>query len=378
MLHLYRRHRVSCPHKSQAYRRCDCPIYVKGTLGDTHVRQSMDQTSWSAAQKTIGQWIEAGGVGVTKQTSMPVSDAIAAFLADLDGRGLAIGTTRKYRTLLERKLLPWTRAHGRPLLSTLTLDSLSQFRGTWAEAPLAKQKSQERLKSFFAWCRARGWVATNQATDLSAVKVTHDPTLPYTPEEMGRILAAVDRYPAFNTQGYDNRARVKAFVLALRWTGLRMRDVVTLRRDAVVDGRIFLYTQKTGTPVRVPVPQAVIDALAAVGGTGTYYFWTGRGTAENATSAWRRSLRVLFELAIVSGAHAHRFRDTFAVELLLGGAELIDVSILLGHSSIKVTEKHYSPWVSARQNRLESAVRGTWSDAPTGSAAPPTTDAPAA
>jgi hypothetical protein len=30
---------------------------------------------------------------------------------------------------------------------------------------------------------------------------------------------------------------------------------------------------------------------------------------------------------------------------------------LLSHSSIKVTEKHYSPWAGARQEQLESDVR---------------------
>jgi len=36
------------------------------------------------------------------------------------------------------------------------------------------------------------------------------------------------------------------------------------------------------------------------------------------------------------------------------------VSASLGHSSIKVTEKHYSPWVRARQEQLEADVRRTW------------------
>jgi hypothetical protein len=36
------------------------------------------------------------------------------------------------------------------------------------------------------------------------------------------------------------------------------------------------------------------------------------------------------------------------------------VSVLLGHSSIKVTEKHYSPWVRARQEQLVADVRRTW------------------
>jgi hypothetical protein len=36
------------------------------------------------------------------------------------------------------------------------------------------------------------------------------------------------------------------------------------------------------------------------------------------------------------------------------------VSILLGHSSIAVTNRHYAPFVRSRQIALEEAVRQTW------------------
>jgi hypothetical protein len=42
------------------------------------------------------------------------------------------------------------------------------------------------------------------------------------------------------------------------------------------------------------------------------------------------------------------------------GVPLERVSILLGHSSIRITEKHYSPWVRSRQEQLEADVRATW------------------
>jgi hypothetical protein len=48
------------------------------------------------------------------------------------------------------------------------------------------------------------------------------------------------------------------------------------------------------------------------------------------------------------------------VELLLAGVPLERVSMLLGHRSVKVTEKHYSAGVLARQEQLESDVRRTW------------------
>lgn len=75
---------------------------------------------------------------------------------------------------------------------------------------------------------------------------------------------------------------------------------------------------------------------------------------------YQRAFKKLCKIAEVKNGHAHRWRDTFAVELLLAGVPLEQVSILLGHASIKVTEKHYSPWVKARQDQLEAAVRSTF------------------
>jgi len=117
---------------------------------------------------------------------------------------------------------------------------------------------------------------------------------------------------------------------------------------------------KTGTVVWLPLPPAVIEALSAIPSAGKYYFWTGEGKAKSCASSYQRALHRLFVLAGVTDAHPHRFRDTFAVECLLSGVALERVSILLGHSSIRVTEKHYSPWVPARQEQLEPDVRRTW------------------
>lgn len=79
-----------------------------------------------------------------------------------------------------------------------------------------------------------------------------------------------------------------------------------------------------------------------------------------AVSDWQRALSRVDETASVLDAHAHRFRDTFAVELLRSGVPLEHVSVLLGHSSIKITERHYAPWVRERQEQMEADVRRAW------------------
>jgi integrase len=58
--------------------------------------------------------------------------------------------------------------------------------------------------------------------------------------------------------------------------------------------------------------------------------------------------------------HPHMFRHTFAVEKPLGGAALEDVSLLLGHHSIKVTERHYLRFDQRRQDRLTKASMVDW------------------
>ena len=64
----------------------------------------------------------------------------------------------------------------------------------------------------------------------------------------------------------------------------------------------------------------------------------------------------------MGNAVSHRLRDTFSVELLLAGVPIERVSILLGHQSVRTTEKHYSPWVQSRQEQLEADVRNAWAN----------------
>jgi integrase/recombinase XerD len=95
-----------------------------------------------------------------------------------------------------------------------------------------------------------------------------------------------------------------------------------------------------------------------------YWFWSGAGELETAITNWRARLQRLFELAKIPDGHAHRFRDTFAVELLLAGVPIERVSVLLGHQSVRITEKHYRPWAKSRQEQLEADLRKAWENDP--------------
>jgi len=81
---------------------------------------------------------------------------------------------------------------------------------------------------------------------------------------------------------------------------------------------------------------------------------------ETIIGSGRRRLSRLFKLAEISNGHPHRFRDTFAVELLLTGVPIERVSILLGHESVRTTERNYAPWVRSRQEQLEADLTRAW------------------
>jgi len=85
------------------------------------------------------------------------------------------------------------------------------------------------------------------------------------------------------------------------------------------------------------------EALNAIPERTAYFFWTGNSTPKTAAGVWQESLKRLFIFAGVPEGHAHRFRDTFSVGLLLAGVPIERVSILLGQQSARITEKHYAP-----------------------------------
>src|SRR6516164_6403344 len=61
-----------------------------------------------------------------------------------------------------------------------------------------------------------------------------------------------------------------------------------------------------------------------------------------------------------NAATPHMLGNDCVVEALLSGMRLEDVSTILGHSSVRVTEKPSMPWVRARQANLNQSVKQSW------------------
>ena len=346
MLTLYRRHLDTCPHRERGrkYTKCGCPIHCDGILNGRRVRQSMDTGNWARAIRKMAQ-LEAGDGPVRK----PVAEAVEAFLV---GRQVERSTTRKYKRIMER-LTEFAAKRGIGTVDRLTLEDLDAYRATRKLQALTWSKELQLLRTFFEFCRRRKWCEENSAKDMDMPPDPKPrPREPYTADEIVRIVAACDY---FGKAQYE-RLRARAMILLMRYYGLRVSDVATLRRDRIRGNEIFLHALKNGASIWLPMYPDVKFALELVpppmgASEGCpYVFWTGLGDRDGHIKTVVRTLKAVFDKSGVLGASAHRFRHTLATEVLVNGGSIEDAANVLGDSP-DIIRRHYAKWSPAYQRR---------------------------
>ncbi len=154
--------------------------------------------------------------------------------------------------------------------------------------------------------------------------------------------------------------------LVLRWTGFRGSDAVTFSFREVHFGskEVERLTRRRKKKVVLPIHPELLFALEAerdgrkAQPTDRVLLNPVTGQPLTRPRLYQRMV-ALGRRAGVSNVHPHRFRDTFAVDLLLRGASPYDVAKMLG-DTIETVEKHYMPFV----RELRERVRRIWKTAP--------------
>ena len=174
------------------------------------------------------------------------------------------------------------------------------------------------------------------------------PKLPYTDEQI--VLNTVSQKPL-----------LRASILVLLHSGLRISDAVQLGPGSIDGDLLKLRTAKTGTDVQIPLPGQV-EALQSLSVCEGRWFWNpARTKLEKRIDNLRLSMnRQVYKPAKIDKGGFHRFRDTAAVHWLQAGLSVAEVATLLGNS-VRIVERHYSPWVRSRQQKLEERVRSIFS-----------------
>ncbi len=299
------------------------------------------------------------GVG-DRVSALTVKKATDDFEADAKNN-IKPSTLKQYRILFQR-LNDYCRGRGYVFLRQLGVVQVREFRGSWSTwSPRTSGKHIERLKRFFSWCVENGWLEESPAKPLKSPKVGETDVVPFTEEEVEKILSACEAYKG------SNKERLIVLTRLMLSTGLAIGDATTLSKKRIVEEggegySVELRRAKTGATVSCPIPNNLAKSILALNGETP--FWSGKSDLEDITKNWRKIYTKIFKAAGVSGA-PHKFRHTAAKRLLARGVSAGFVASVLGDSE-EIVRRHYSKWIGERQTGLNKAIRDSWNDADTG------------
>ena len=372
-----------CKYSADEFsRRCDCRKHFRWTQNGIQYRRKADTRSWEEAE-AIKRQLQDQLSGRTPEVRPEdnvrmLSEGIDLFITDKKVQGVSAGVVSRYRNELGR-FQAYCEKESVFTVARITRELLTGYASTWEEhyqSSNTRVSVRERLRSFLRYCLECRWL--DRIPAVPKVEADEPPTLPLTGAEYACILASIDsvRPLRFDVKGVTRllgprtKARLRALIQLMRWSGLAIQDAVKIRRADIIREeakgiyRVVVSRQKTGTDVSVPIPTEVAEeVLAAPSPNPAYIFWNGKSQSRSQVTMWGgRYMRPLFEAAGLRSGHmvSHRLRDTFAVDLLEKGVPMEELSKLLGHTSIRTPEKHYAKWVKGRQDRLDALVIGTW------------------
>jgi len=371
---LYRRHVKSCRvHKTKLpvrakrlFKDCECPIWMYGRTDNGLVpRQSTGFTTFPEAEALRASLMAQSQTEAVRGPR--ISDCIAKYLESR--RHELSEKTYGHHELLLSRLSSYCDRQGVYFARELTVDLLEtfKFRGLPDLADTSKSTAVAKLRCFLRDAFRRGWIAESLVDRVTAHKAIYEQKEPYSDEEVVRILNEALKLNG-GTRGYAKKPKTFRLLLELMLdTGMRVGDAIRFDPALVTKGEhLWIYTYLPQKHKRTEKPKPIeayisdrlkqaIDACEWLSPNLPFFYGSSKNPAYLANEVYER-MRTLGARCGVSDCRPHRLRDTFAVRKLLAGFQLEDVSRLLGHSSVKVTEAYYAKWVASRKLRLERLV----------------------
>ena len=364
------RHSGKCPqskvrHAGQ-HRRCKCPLWLRWGKS---TKRSARTRSWEIATKAarkLEDELEREALGI--ETPRPpdhvtIDSALELYMLDRAQRGLK-DSSKPQRLLGRLRLHAYSR--NVILLKDVSARMLTEWRATWTfnKDSSGPAVAWSIVKTFFRWAHSIDLIPSDVSSKLKSLPIVRKQVQPLTLDEMARLLAATSQC-GFAAEVAE---RVRIFILLQRRSGLACIDAATLPRNLLRadDNLTQVHRTKTDAEVFIPLPPTVAQMLRAhANDHPDYFFWNPQRMAKPfLVCQFGDWLRLVFDKAGVKHGQqemlSHRFRHTFAVELLLAGMPIEQVSKLLGHKTVRTTERYYSACVKERQRKLEADVKQAW------------------
>ena len=282
-------------------------------------------------------------------------------------------TLGQHELVLDR-LMTFCAGRGAIYMSDLTVDLLEDFKieGLPSAASTSKATWIAKLRCFLKEAYRREWITESLREKVTAHKAVYEQKKPYEEEEVALILAEALKLNG-GTHGYASKSKTFRLLLDLMLeTGMRAGDAVRFDPAVLVRGEhLWIYTLYPQKQDKDEVPKLLdayltnnlkttIDNCEWLSSTRPFMWGEFRNPNYLANEVYYR-MQSIGERCGVEDCRPHRLRDTFAVRKLLAGTSIDDLSRLLGHSSVKITEQYYARWCRSRRARLEGVVAASLS-----------------
>lgn len=220
------------------------------------------------------------------------------------------------------------------------------------------------LRQFHNFLYGEGIARANPATAIDAPRLRRPLPKVMTADDVTRLISAAETRAGRMTGKTRLKAvRLHCLLELLYATGLRVSELVALKRQAVAKGPQFLVVKGKGGRERlVPVSgkaaeavKAYLQALTEDETPESPWLFPSHGAAGYLTR--QHFALELKALAVEAGLDAakispHVLRHAFASHLLAGGADLRAVQQMLGHADISTTQIY----THIESDRLRAAV----------------------
>lgn len=213
------------------------------------------------------------------------------------------------------------------------------------------------LRSFCAFCLAKGYVADNAALAVRHPRVEPPNPDPLAREQIDALLAAIDAPQRSSPQTWQRNRRGICLML---YAGLRLSETTGIeRRDIDLDRATITVRREIAKGGRPRVVFACDELLVELEPTRHYQpDWriVDQGDAQSGTALEPKSFAHYFERTLRRRGlviHPHQLRKTFATELYLSGADLATIQRLLGHADPKTTIRY----IGASSEKEHEAVQ---------------------
>lgn len=298
---------------------------------------------------------------------MKMTDAIRTFLIIKRSEGLTDGTLEWYSIVL-KQFSTWLGERDLCAIRPLDIAEWLVSRRERGLSPITIEGHYRGLLAFFNWCEA----SSDAGNTLSPIghgqnktirrPRSDEPDMDYvTFEEFVSLTAAIDLASWLDYRDW-------CLISLMFWCGLRRGELLQISVADLKLGKNEIAIRHT--KARLQRSAFLLEDVAA----GIRHYleirpaWEGtdlwlafdkarRGIAGPlSTTGLRLMLVRRCKRAGVRFLHPHLFRHGFAMNYLNNDAEIKAVSTLLGHSTVKITEKFYAKWLEGPLRQIHARV----------------------